>query len=101
MGFPTKSATNFLNGMLIGGSIIAIIATMLVWSSLNATFWFDSNLKSQGTNTGLLQSIMLDNASSISLCGAVVVFASYLLVISILNQFSAAFRTLSGKNVFD
>jgi hypothetical protein len=85
--------------MVIGGSVIAIIAALLVWSSLNATFWFDWNLlSSQGTNTGAVQGIMLDNASSISLCGALLVFASCFLVITLLNQFSAVFRTLSGKS---
>jgi hypothetical protein len=97
--FPAKSATNLLNGMAIGGSVIAIIAALIIWDSLNATFWFDRNLlTSQGTNVGVVQGIMLDNASSISLCGVAIVFASCFLVITLLNQFSAVFRTLSGKS---
>jgi hypothetical protein len=100
LSFPTRSATNLVNGIVIGGSVIAIIAALLVWSSLNATFWFDWNLlSSHGTNAGVLQGIMLDNASSISLCGVVVVFALSFLVITLLNQFSAVVRTLSGKSL--
>ena len=56
-------------------------------------------LISQGTNAGVLQGIMLDQASSISLCGAVVVFALSFLVITLLNQFSSAFRALPGKSI--
>lgn len=41
---------------------------------------------------------MMDLASSISLCGAAVVFASSFLVITLLNQFSPAFRALFRKS---
>jgi hypothetical protein len=42
--------------------------------------------------------MMLDLASSISLCGSAVVFASGFLVVALLNQFSPVFRAISGKS---
>jgi hypothetical protein len=99
LSFPTKPTTNLVNGIVIGSSVVAIFAALVVWSSLNATFWFDWNLlNSQEANAGVLQGVMLDNASSLSLCGVAIVFACGFLVIALLNQFSAVFRSLDGKS---
>lgn len=97
--FPAKQTTTLINGIIIGGSLIAIFAALFMWNSLDASFWFDRNLiTSQTTNAGNIQNIMLGYASSISLCGGVIALASSGFVIALLDQFIPAYRTTNRKN---
>ena len=94
-GFPFKASTNFANGTIIGVSAAILAISLLLWSSLDSTYWNQrSFLILQGIKPSAIESILLRTVGEISLCSAAVVYASYVLINSTLSQFIVAVRIL-------
>jgi hypothetical protein len=47
--FPPKSSTDLMNGILIGGSAAVLLTGLLLWSSLNSTYWSQRNVLTMST----------------------------------------------------
>ena len=97
--FPSKPSTDFMSGALIGGSAIVLLAGLLVWSSLDSTYWYQRNaLITSGLDISHFDFIFSSTVLAISLCAAAVVFSSYLLIHTSARRLNPTIRRLTENN---
>jgi multisubunit Na+/H+ antiporter MnhB subunit len=94
-GYPPKPSTNVSNGILIGGSSAVIISCLLLLNSLNSNYWSQWNFMiSQGIQRNEASYQLLSIVGVISLSGAALVYACYILISSLLRQFNPKIRAI-------
>ena len=93
---PAKPSSDFVNGMVIGGSLIVLIIGLLVWSSLNSIYWTQRNaLIMSGIDTSQVDFISLDLAFDISFCATAVAYSSYLFIYTSARRINPTIRSLT------
>jgi hypothetical protein len=96
--FQASPQTNLMNGILIGGSAIAFVIGLLVWSSLNSIYWSQRNtLIMLGLKASTVEYILNPTTFEIYFCAATVVISSYLLILTSVNQSNPIIRALTKQ----
>jgi len=99
--FAATPSNKLLSGIIIGGSMVALLVGLLLWSSLNSMYWSQRNtLIMSGWTKSEIYYFVDPLAFDIYFCVTAVVYSSYVLILASVYQLNPIIRTLiKQKNI--